>query len=343
MAYPRSPIPNAKFNVDCKRSGVCTFVCLRSLGIFLCDQNKDRRNPPNMSQTHAVGGFIRTSRQAVNFIEAFADDLRFVGLRPRISVRKDALKLVGPTHEFNPSEYAKIGDKIRSRRLWDQREAIRAFETSSLRLLFVDGNEIDPQHIRPKVEVCRTDAEFATHRYCRLQQSVPSGPRVGRRIAALIYDVGQNRRALMGAIMLASPLYSVRARDAFLGWANRKLVKDAGLKRTMDLSLCMALPPYNELLAGKLMATLAVSSTMSKEFSTRYDDHLLAVTTTSATGLHCPIFNRIMIRPGGLYRRIGETTGYTTMILGDLTLHAARELIKVHRLARNQDITLWNT
>jgi hypothetical protein len=111
----------------------------------------------------------------------------------------------------------------------------------------------------------------------------------------------------------------------------------------MDLALCMALPPYNYLLAGKLMAMLAMSKTLFFEFLHRYRNPLLAVTTTCANGLHCPIFNRIMIRSGGLYRRIGETTGYTTMIFSQPTARAARALIKARRLAGSADISAWNT
>jgi hypothetical protein len=153
---------------------------------------------------------------------ALATDLRFIGMPVKTFARDRKLRLTCTVHELGPQEYAKIVGWLRLRQLWHQRAFVRAFEKSSLRQLFIDGSELEMDRIEPKIEVCRTTADFAIHRYCRLSQSVPSGPRVGRRIAALIYDVGQCRRVLMGAVMLASPLYSVHARDEYFSWANRK-------------------------------------------------------------------------------------------------------------------------
>jgi hypothetical protein len=59
----------------------------------------------------------------------------------------------------------------------------------------------------------------------------------------------------------------------------------------------------------------------------RYDSSLLGVVTTSANGLHCPIVNRIGLRAGGLYRRIGVTAGYTSLFASPATLKAARAFL----------------
>src|SRR6266404_8057400 len=294
-----------------------------------------------MNEKRIQGCFLPITSEVISFLQALASDLRFVGMPCRTYTHRGSVRLAYDPYELQSLDLAKVGGKLRSRQLLRYRVFVSRYEESSLRSLFIDGSEVEIDRIDPKVEVCRTEVDFKIHRYCRLLQTVPSGPRVGRRIAALIYDVGQGRRAIMGAIMLASPLFSVHARDELFGWINRQPIKVAGLRRIMDLSLCMAVPPYNYLLAGKLMATLAVCGTMSREFSQRYRDRLLAVTTTCATGLHCPIFNRIMICKGGLYRRVGETTGYTTTMFSDKTSLAARELIKAKRLA--SDISGWNT
>jgi len=262
-------------------------------------------------------------------------------MKPRINSRGRTVQLAYVARTISTADQKRIAKMIRSRQLSQQREFIRRVETSLGDLPFINGRQLKIERIQPDVHICKTPYDFAIHRYCRLMQTVPSGPRVGRRIAVLIYDLGQQSPALMGALMLASPLYSVRARDEFLGWNRSMRIKNFGLKRTMDASLCMALPPYNQLLVGKLVAMLAVSESLSKEFERRYRSKLLAVATTCATGLHCPIFNRIMIRSGGLYRRIGETTGYTGMIFSEKTVTAARGLIKNHRLAKN--CSMWNT
>jgi hypothetical protein len=277
----------------------------------------------------------------LHFVECLAEDIRFVGMKPRMAKRDGKMQLDYVARNISPSDHVKIARMIRSRQISKQRAFIRAFERSSGGVPFVAGKELQLKRIKPKLHICRTPADLAIHRYCRLTQTVPSGPRVGRRIAALVYDVGQRRPVLMGAITLASPLYSVRARDEFFAWGRSKRIKAVGLRRVMDVSLCMALPPYNFILTGKLIAMLAASETLSNEFRRRYHDRLLALTTTCATGLHCPIFNRIMIRRGGLYRRIGETTGYTGMIFSDDTVSAARRLIQARRLA--EECSMWNT
>ena len=276
-----------------------------------------------------------------HFVRCLSEDIRFVGMKPQMVKRDGKMHLNYVARNISASDHAKIARMIRSRQISKQQAFIRAFEKSFSGLPFVAGKKIQLKRIKPTVHICRTPSDLAIHRYCRLIQTVPSGPRVGRRIAALVYDVGQHRPILIGAITLASPLYSVRARDEFFAWGKSKRIKDAGLRRVMDVSLCMALPPYNLILSGKLVAMLAASETRSKEFTRRYHDRLLALTTTCATGLHCPIFNRIMIRRGGLYRRIGETTGYTGMIFSNDTVTAARRLIQARRLAK--DCSMWNT
>jgi hypothetical protein len=103
----------------------------------------------------------------------------------------------------------------------------------------------------------------------------------------------------------------------------------------MQLAVCMALPPYSYMLAGKLMAALALSKTIGDEYELKYRGRfwrrgakLLGLVTICAGGTHCPIFNRIMLRPGGLYRRVGETIGYTTAFLSRQTMDAARLLAR---------------
>jgi hypothetical protein len=299
--------------------------------------NKGRIKAPAIK---ARSGAI-ASIDVVRFIHSLAKDLRMVGMKPRITRRGRTIQLSYVARTISTGDQKRIAKMIRSRQLSHQHDFIRRVENSLGELPFITGRNLQIKRIKPEVHICRTPYDFAIHRYCRLTQTVPSGPRTGRRIAALVYDAGQRSPAVMGALMLASPLYSVRARDEFLGWTKSLQVKNLGLKRAMDLSLCMALPPYNCLRAGKLVATLAVSDTLSKEFALRYRNKLLAITTTCATGLHCPIFNRIMIRPGGLYRRIGETTGYSAMIFSDKTVAAARNLIKMRCLAQNY--SMWNT
>jgi hypothetical protein len=132
----------------------------------------------------------------------------------------------------------------------------------------------------------------------------------------------------MGIIGLASSIYTLGSRDSYLGWSpvSSRRIKNAGLRRIMDLAYCMAIPPYTYMLGGKLIATLALSDPVRNEFKRKYGDTLLGLVTTCASGLHCPIFNRIMIKPGGLYRRIGQTAGYSTVIFSPDSLQLAKRV-----------------
>ena len=98
----------------------------------------------------------------------------------------------------------------------------------------------------------------------------------------------------------------------------------------MDLSTCVSVPPYSFLLGSKLLAILAFSNILSGFFEEKYADPLLGLVASCATGIHAPIFNRIMLAQGGLYRRIGETAGYTTVWASPETIDAARAVVGIN-------------
>ena len=183
--------------------------------------------------------------------------------------------------------------------------------------LFADGKDVQPDQIKPKIYICRTRAENEIFHYCRLLQSFPTASLIGRQLRALVFDEGQGRPLLMGAIGLSSSPYSLSCRDKFLHWESKQTLLNKGLDALMQLAVCMSWPPYSYLLGGKLMAALALSKTVADGYQLKYKSRLrrgtklLGLVTICAGGEHCPIFNRIMLRSGGLYRRVGETAGYT--------------------------------
>jgi hypothetical protein len=192
----------------------------------------------------------------------------------------------------------------------------------------IDGARLNVNSVAPKIEFCRDRSQRRLFRLCSLLQNVPVQRLLFRQIAAIVRDEGNTGRPIIGAFGLASPLRSMKCRDRLLGWNQSSRRRVQGLRHGMQLSVCIAMPPYTHLRAGKLVAALAASQQVADEFARRYyPDSLQSITTTSARGLHSPIFNRIMIRRGGLYRRIGETEGFSTMIFGHDTLQAAQVLV----------------
>lgn len=96
--------------------------------------------------------------------------------------------------------------------------------------------------------------------------------------------------------------------------------KDA-LVNLMDAYVLGAVPPYNMLLGGKLVASLIRSSEVVSEFESRYlktvglisnkpkRAKLVAVTTTSALG-RSSIYNRLKLDNRMIFRPIGTTLGW---------------------------------
>jgi Domain of unknown function (DUF4338) len=191
--------------------------------------------------------------------------------------------------------------RLRLEQIEQERSFVQRMEANGC-LKLLGQADIDPRKISPEIEICRTTADHELFRYGKLFQRIPTTNRVGRQIRCLVYDVGQEQKRLMGVFELTSGPYTMGARDAHLKWSgmNRKKVKDRGLRRVMDLATVIAIPPYNILLGGKLIASLAFSDVVAKEVRRRYRSELLGVVATSATGLHCAILNRIGRRPGGL-------------------------------------------
>src|SRR2546427_5754587 len=267
------------------------------------------------------------------FLLCLVRDLRSVNISARSVTHNRTIRFSARIPDHTTDGISTYMELTRSAQIRAARSFIIRVEQSGIKKLFLTGSDLKIECISPRIHICRTREDFEIFRYCGLLQSVPSGQRIGRRVSALVYDDGQyDHGTIIGAIGLASSMYTLGCRDAYLGWVGRdaKKLKDRGLKRIMDLALCVSVPPYSFLLGGKLMALLAMTDPLRKEFRRKYRTPLLGVGTSCATGLHCPIFNRIMVRPGGLYRHIGETVGYTFSFFSPDTMRAARLLTSSH-------------
>jgi hypothetical protein len=264
------------------------------------------------------------ARAKAVFRERLVFDLKAAGFRIREPAATGDWKIVPPKQAAQEKRLR----ELRMEQVSQSRDFIERMESRGA-LELVGDPTIDPLKITPQVKICETDADHAIFRYAKLFQRVPTTNRVGRQVRCLVYDVGQTRSVLMGVFELTSGAYTLGSRDNYLNWSggSRKAKKDKGLRRIMDLATVVALPPYNIFLGGKLIASLAFSDVVTRELRRRYRTDLLGVIATSATGLHCAILNRIGLRPGGLFRRIGETSGYSTTGFNPSTLSAARAFL----------------
>lgn len=180
------------------------------------------------------------------------------------------------------------------------------------------GRDIEPTAIRPELRVIKGGTrEELLFRWVRLHWSVPTSAGYGRRLRFLVWDRGHDK--LIGIIGLCDPVFSLGVRDRWIGWT--KEVRKHRIGAVMEAFVLGAVPPYRELLCGKLVAMLAASNEVRRAFHERYgsgstyiagaarDGRLALIMTSSALG-RSSVYNRIKYGGRLLYQPLGYTKGY---------------------------------
>jgi len=179
------------------------------------------------------------------------------------------------------------------------------------------GNEVIPEHIKPKLVQVKPDTEYSSlFRYACLHWSIPISDGYGRRLRFLIFDEGNDR--LMGLFALGDPVYAIKDRDKWIGWDAEE--KAERLYHVMDAYVLGAVPPYSRLLAGKLVALAISTNEVREAFALRYGNrrtviskkkkpHLTLITTTSALG-RSSIYNRVRYHKRLVMESVGFTNGW---------------------------------
>jgi hypothetical protein len=277
-----------------------------------------------------------------SFLTLLAQDIRKSGHAARVVRGSDGRPDLRVAFEIRAKRILEHTKALRAAQLGRIADDLLAWERAGIGELLGDAREIDPARVDVCVRPCRTEADHRLFRYCQGYQRVPSHGRVGRRLRFAVFDIGQARQFVVGVIELASSPYAVACRDRLLGWGGvrRKTLKDAGLRMLMDVATCIAVPPYNALRAGKLLAALSVSRPVVQAVRRQYGSPLHGVVSTVATGIHSPLFNRIMLRRGGLFRRIGQTSGFSAVHLSPETLRAARMFLPGYRSPQTGEFSL---
>ncbi|GIW85172.1 MAG: hypothetical protein KatS3mg107_0832 [Gemmataceae bacterium] len=180
------------------------------------------------------------------------------------------------------------------------------------------GHEVDPAKVAPRlVEVAAGSEDELLFRYASLHWSIPTSSGYGRRLRFLVEDAHNGK--LIGIFGLCDPVFSVAARDAWIGWdAN---ARKARLRHVMEAFILGAVPPYSMLLCGKLVAMLCASDEVRRAFQRKYgqgttwitgaaaDGRLALITTTSALG-RSSIYNRLRYGDRLLMHSVGYTSGW---------------------------------
>lgn len=203
-----------------------------------------------------------------------------------------------------------------------------------------DGREVIPESIEPMLEPADDGEAADLFRFFRLVYwSLPYFKGYGRRLRFLVRDAATGK--LIGLLGMQSPPIDLGCRDRALGLTRPDKVET--VNRSLDVYTLGALPPYNLLLGGKLVAMLAVSAEVREAYRRRYEGavtwlqgrrlpaDLLFLTTTSAYG-RSSIYNRLTFRGRPVAEPLGFTARTGTFHLPDELFPHIRAFLAQHGL-----------
>lgn len=190
-----------------------------------------------------------------------------------------------------------------------------------------NGDEVEPENIQPELVDARAGRRTGDlFRFAALLWSIPVSQGYGRRLRFLVRDRANGK--LIGIFALGDPVFNLRVRDEWIGWDHED--RRERLVNLMDAYVVGAVPPYADLLGGKLVASLIASQEVANKFEERYGNtaglisgrrkraRLAVVTVTSALG-RSSIYNRLKLKSNAPspqaetvveLLKLGSTTGY---------------------------------
>lgn len=201
---------------------------------------------------------------------------------------------------------------------------------------FADGAEIEPAKI--KLCLVRVELEFEDlelFRLASLTWSVPVSNGFGRRLRYLVWDEYHGR--LAGIMALGDPVFNLSVRDNLIGWNSDDRSKR--LVNILDAYVLGAVPPYNMLLVGKVVACLVRSREVYDDFAAAYGGtvglisgkrkraNLLAVTTSSSMG-RSSVYNRLRLNDQSYFAPIGFTQGWGHFHVTDRLFDEMRDYLR---------------
>jgi hypothetical protein len=222
-----------------------------------------------------------------------------------------------PTHEDKKKEVLR---EIHSERLkrwlseyedWIRDNEDRLFDH------FADGSDVVPENIEPNVIQVENRKERDLFRYAKYTWSLPMKQGWGRGIRYLVMDDSNDK--VIGIFGLTDPVFNLKARDDWIGWSTEE--REERLKQVMDAYILGAVPPYNDLLGGKLVASLACSNRVRDDIREKYggkeslisgeiqEGEAVLLTTASAWG-KSSMLSRLQYHDRLMWKHVGSTSGY---------------------------------
>lgn len=191
-------------------------------------------------------------------------------------------------------------------------------KSSLVKQFLVDGKNLEINKIRPKLIEVKpgTKWEDLFKWWNLVWWSLPYEHAYGRQMRFIVWD--QYHNAPIGLIGLQSPILSWSVRDDYLGISPKK--RDYWVNQSLSAQRLGALPPYNYILGGKLVAYLMATDNIRRRFQLKYSNkktimkkrklpaRLLFITTTGAYG-KSSVYTRLKFKDEYIARFIGYTQG----------------------------------
>lgn len=225
----------------------------------------------------------------------------------------------------------------RNERLLLEREFVKT-QWPTLKKYFADGEGVDPQQISPRLELIEGDTwQSRLFRLAALTWSVPVSQGYGRRMRFLVWD--DHNGKLIGLMALGDPVFNLKVRDETIGWTVED--REKRLVNILDAYVLGAVPPYNMLLAGKMVACLVRTREVRDAFARRYavakgiisgrrkHASLVLVTTSSALG-RSSIYNRLVLGTRRYFEPLGYTSGWGHFHIPQDLFEVIRNFLSAH-------------
>ncbi len=222
--------------------------------------------------------------------------------------------------KLNKKAFRKIHLISKNEQLNIQRNLIEEGYTVVKKYL-INGKDINPSEIELDLRLVKQGKEEEIiYRWWNLVWwSVPYQRAYGRQMRFLLWDKTHN--APFGLIGLQSPVLKMSVRDNYLQIPKEEL--DIWINMSMQAQRLGALPPYNQLLGGKMVALSITSKKLRYAYKKKYKNvktlmqqrnikpELLFITTTSAFG-RSSIYNRLKYDGETVAKSLGFTKGSGT-------------------------------
>lgn len=213
--------------------------------------------------------------------------------------------------------------------------------TEKIQNYLLDQKRFNPSNIDLELrEVKKNSIEEILFKWWNLiWWSVPYQRAYGRQMRFILWDKGHN--APFGLIGLQSPVLKMSVRDKYLRIPNAEL--DLWVNMSMQAQRLGALPPYNDLIGGKMVAMAMTCNEIRKCYQEKYQNKktemigriinpdLLFITTTSAFG-KSSIYNRLNYGSERVAKSLGYTKGAGSFHIPEALYCEIKEFLKENNI-----------